>query len=63
MCIMSCSLTQCLEVNDEGNAVIITKPESRKRHSQIGIDDFGELVRSDTHSTHNFFYDIVFAPR
>ena len=55
--------TQCVEVNEEHKAVTITKPESRKRPSQIGIDDFGELVRSDVSQTHNFFYDLVFGPR
>ena len=53
----------CVEVDDEHKAVIITKPESRRRSAQIGIDDFGELVRSDTNLTHNFFFDLVFGPR
>ncbi len=54
---------QCVLVSPEGNAVTVNKPESRRRQSQIGIDDFGELVRSDTNNTHNFFYDIVFSPK
>ncbi|XP_064386094.1 uncharacterized protein LOC135334732 isoform X2 [Halichondria panicea] len=53
---------ECVLVSPEGNAVTVNKPESRRRQSQIGIDDFGELVRSDTNNTHNFFYDIVFSP-
>ena len=54
---------QCVLVSPEGNAVTVNKPESRRRQSQIGIDDFGELVRTDTNNTHNFFYDIVFSPK
>lgn len=27
---------------------------------QIGIEDFGELVRPDTNQSHDFFYDIIF---
>ena len=52
-----------MEVNEDHKAVTITKPESRKRAPQIGIDDFGELIRSDVSQAHNFFYDLVFGPR
>ena len=51
-----------MEVNEEHKAVTITKPESRKRSSQIGIDNFGELIRSDPSQTHDFFYNLVFGP-
>ena len=54
---------KCVDVDDEHKAVIITKPESRRKASHIGIDDFGELVRSDINLTHNFFFDRVFGPR
>ncbi len=53
---------QCVEVNLEHKAVTLQKPESRRRSSQIGIDDFGELVRSDPSQSSNFFFDIVFPP-
>ncbi len=47
---------------DDGNRrVSISKPEQRRRQSRIGIDDFGELVRSDTSQSHDFFYDAVFS--
>ena len=49
-------------MEDEQKSVVISKPESRRRNSQIGIDDFGELVRTDTNQSHSFFYDIVFGP-
>ncbi len=29
---------------------------------QIGIDDVGELVRTDTTQSHDFYYDIIFNP-
>ena len=47
--------------DDENRRVTITKPEQRRRQSRIGIDDFGELVRSDTSQSHDFFYDAVFS--
>ena len=51
---------QCITIEDENNQITIARPEQRKRQPRIGIEDFGELVRSDTSQTHNFFYDIVF---
>lgn len=54
---------QCVVVEDEHNAVTITKPQSRRRSSQIGIDDLTDLVRAEPNSTHDFFYDIVFGPK
>ena len=54
---------QCVNVDVDHKAVVIEKPQSRRRSNQIGIDDFGELVRSDTTHTHNFFFDIVFGPK
>ena len=47
--------------DDENRRVSISKPEQRRRQSRIGIDDFGELVRSDTSQSHDFFYDAVFS--
>lgn len=41
----------------------ITKGGQKKQQARIGIEDFGELVRSDTSQTHDFFYDIVFSKK
>ena len=53
---------QCVKIEDENRGLSIVKPgQSIKRQSRIGIEDFGELVRTDTNQTHDFFYDIVFS--
>ncbi len=63
VCVLYDCMPQCVDVSLEHKAVSIQKPESRRRSSQIGIDDFGELVRTDTSQTQNFFFDIVFPPQ
>lgn len=57
----------CVNVNVDHGVVTIKKPDSRRRTNTssqlIGIDDFGELVKSDPTIKHDFNFDIIFSPR
>lgn len=58
---------QCVSVDEDHGMVTIKKPDSRTRTSTsnqlIGIDDFGELIKSDPTIKHDFNFDIIFNPR
>lgn len=58
---------QCVSVDEDHGMVTIKKPDSRARTSMsnqlIGIDDFGELIKSDPTVKHDFSFDIIFNPR
>lgn len=55
---------QCVMVELEHNAVVISKPEpKRKSLSQIGIDDYRDFLRPEAAPPQNFFFDLVFGPR
>ena len=57
-------LSQCVEVDVARNTVVINKPVVRRRpSSRIGIDDFGELVRSDPSLVQSFTFDLVLGTR
>lgn len=57
-------LLQCIHVELEHKAVVIAKPEPRrKQSSQIDINSFGDIVRTETPQSQNFFFDLVFGPR
>ena len=51
-----------MNIDDEATAITITKPNSRRKSLQIGIDDFGEFIRPDTNQSLDFFYDVIFNP-
>lgn len=57
----------CVSVDEDHGVVTIKKPDSRSRSSMsnqlIGIDDFGELIKSDPIVKHDFNFDIIFSPR
>ena len=57
----------CVSVDEDHGVVTVKKPDSRSRSSMsnhlIGIDDFGELVKSDPTVKHDFNFDIIFSPR
>jgi hypothetical protein len=56
--------TQCVEVDVTQNTVVISKPIVKKKpSSRIGIDDFGELIRSDPSQTQTFKFDVVLGSR
>ena len=51
---------QCVTVDVAHNTVFTNKPGNSKRSSsRIGIDDFGELIRSDPGQAQSYTYDIV----
>lgn len=55
---------QCVEVNVTQSTVVISKPiVQKKASSRIGIDDFGELVRSDPSLIRTFKFDVVLGLR
>ena len=58
---------QCVSVDEDHGMITIKKPDSRTRTSTsnqlIGIDDFGELIKSDPTIKHDFNFDIIFNPR
>lgn len=57
-------LFQCIHVELEHKAVVIAKPEPRRKHSShIDINSFSDLVRTETPQSQNFFFDLVFGPR
>ncbi len=51
-----------MDVHSENKCIAVNKPASRRATRQIGIDDFGEIVRTDTNAAQNFYYDIIFNP-
>lgn len=58
----------CVSVDEEHGVVTIKKvADSRTRSSMsnhlIGIDGFGELIKSDPTVKHDFNFDIIFGPR
>lgn len=53
--------TQCVVVDSKLNNVIVSKPLIKGgAASRIGIEDFGELVRSDSSQLRSYTFDIVF---
>lgn len=57
----------CVSVDVEHGVVTIKKPDSQRRSNTsnhlIGIDGFGELIKSDPTAKHDFNFDIIFSPR
>ena len=53
-----------MEVDSKVNNVIVSKPLTKGgAASRIGIEDFGELVRSDLSQLKCYTFDIVFDAR
>lgn len=52
---------QCVEVDEGQRAVVIRKPETRRRYSQSAIDGLG-VGRPTVSQQNNFFFDTVFGP-
>ena len=56
--------SQCVEVDATNKTVVVNKPSLNKRPvSRIGIEDFGELVRSDPNVIQSFTFDLVLSSR
>lgn len=51
-----------MRIELEHRAVVITKPEPKKRQgAYIGIDDIGDVMKPE--QSQNFFFDVVFGPK
>ena len=51
-----------MRVELEHRAIVITKPEPRRRQgAYIGIDDIGDVMKPE--QSQNFFFDVVFGPK
>lgn len=60
--LVNTGILQCVTVELEHRAMVITKPESKRRlGSYTGFYDIGDYTKLE--QSQNFFFDVVFGPR